>query len=594
MPIEIIAEVANAHQGDPATALRIAWAGLDGGADAVKFQVYFADELLVRAHPRFDHFDKQSFAPDVWPGLIGGIKERGGRVICDVFGVRAVDVSENCGADGYKVHTSDLGNIPLLQAVRATGKPVYLSSGGSTARELATALGILGGTEEVGARRVLMHGYQSFPTPIGDARLTRLAWLKTHFGHLCDIGYQDHVDGDNPFAFHLPLMALAMGATVIEKHMTLHRAAKGIDYYSSITPDEFSKFCAVVRQAETALVGDPLAFSETESNYRRGMKKFWVTAQAFPAGHVLKQEDIVAKRVAPDAGPPNTVEAAKLIGHALLQNTPEEHPLCRADLKQRVCAVVVARMASSRMPGKAMAEVNGQPTVLHLLERLKLAKTIDDIVLCTTTLSEDDPIVTLADRADVRHHRGPVEDVLGRMLGGLEGRGFDVIVRITGDDILVDPHYLDAAVHHHLSENAEHTEAHALPSGTEAEIFDADVLFQIHEHATDPGGTEYLTWYVTRNGDQFRKTTLPIPEHHSRDWRLTIDTPEDHDVVSRLLTAMAEKGKALSYTMDDIVDFFETHPELLVINANASKRSRAATVDTRLKWGDFSKITGPE
>ena len=587
MSVEIIAEVANAHQGEPEAARRIALHGVDAGADAVKFQIYFADELLVRAHPRYDHFDKQSFGPDVWPDLIGAVKARGARVLCDVFGVRALQVANACDADGFKVHTSDLGNIPLLEAVAETGKPVYLSSGGSTATELATALRILG--TDGGARRVLMHGYQSFPTPVGDSCLRRLDWLRENFGDTCEIGYQDHVDGDDPFAVHLPLMAVARGARVIEKHMTLDRAAKGVDYYSSLNPDEFQGFVQAVRTAETVLGEDPLAFAESEKIYRRGMKKFWVTTRDLPAGHVLGEDDLAAKRVAPGVGPANTVERSKLMGKKLLHDTAAEHPLCRADVEQVVWAVVVARMASRRMPGKALAEVDGRPTVLHLLERLKLASALDRIVLCTTTQADDDPIAALADRADLPCHRGPVEDVLGRMLGALDGHGVDVVVRITGDDILVDPSYLDAAVRHHLAENAEHTDVHALPSGTESEIFDADVLRTIHAHAIDPNGTEYLTWYITRNGDQFRRSTLPVADAHERNWRLTIDTPEDYQVVGALVDAMAVKGRALDYTLDDIVGFFEAHPDLLDVNASASKRSRVATVDTRLNWGAFAR-----
>lgn len=580
---EIIAEVANAHQGDPETALRLARAGLKAGADTVKFQVYFADELLVRAHPRFDHFDKQSFAPDVWARLIGETKASGARVLCDVFGERALQTAENCGADGYKAHTSDLGNIPLLRALCKTGKPVYLSSGGSTAHEIGSALRALGAGG--GERRVLMHGYQSFPTPVADARLTRLAWLREHFGDLCAIGYQDHVDGDDPFAFHLPLMALALGATVIEKHITLDRAAKGVDYYSSLTPDEFTAFVQAVRTAETALAGDPLAFAPTESAYRRNMKKFWVTARALPAGHVLGESDLTARRTAADSGPPDTAERSKFLGRALLDDAPAEQPLSRADVKQTAAAAVPARMSSSRMPGKALADAAGRPAVLHLLERLKRAQTLDDIVLCTTTLAEDDAVADLAAEAGVRLHRGPVEDVLGRVLGAFKDRDVDVIVRVTGDDILVDPDYLDAAVRHHLCSNAEHTLVHDLPSGVEAEIFDADMLRRIHAYAADPDGTEYLTWYVTRNGDQFRRAELPVPKHHARDWRLTIDTPEDHQVVSAFLQDMADKGKALDYTMDDITAFFEARPELLKTNTQATNRSRPAAVDTSLNWG---------
>jgi N,N'-diacetyllegionaminate synthase len=583
-PLEIIAEVANAHQGDATEAARLAAAGLAAGADAVKFQVYFADELLVRTHPRFKHFSEQAFPEEAWPDLLGGAKEKGGRVYCDVFGRRALEVAEASGADGYKIHTSDLGNTPLLEAARETGKPIYLSAGGSTARELSFAVNTI--SRPGGSRPVLMHGYQSFPTAVEESCLVRLGWLGRHFGRCCDIGYQDHVAGDDSFAFHLPLMALGAGARVIEKHITGDRAAEGVDWYSSLEPGEFADFVAAVRRADSAIGHAPESFTDSERSYRRTMKKYWVATRSLPEGHALSDDDLTVKRVA-EEGPDNTVERDKLIGRPLVHAITEEHPLTRADVKNIVWATVVARTASRRMPGKALKEVAGMATVRHLLERLKLSETLDHIVFCTTTLTEDNPLVDLAAAAGVDCHRGPVEDVLERMLGALEGKNVDVVVRITGDDILVDPDYLDRAVMHHLSTNAEYSDMHALPSGTEVEVFDFDLLRAIRVGASDTGGTEYLTWYVTRNGDQFRRTTVPVDERHRRDWRLTIDTPKDFPVVSKVLEAMAEKGKALTYRLDDIVAYLDANPDVLSLNITERKRGAVADVDTTIDWSRF-------
>lgn len=581
--IEIVGEVANAHQGDPEQAAAIAINCHEAGADAVKFQIYFADELLVSSHPRFEHFRNQSFDSDTWHDLISTMKAKGVRVYCDVFGTTALEVAESCDVDGYKIHSSDLGNGPLLAAVRETGKPLYLSAGGCTARELAYSIRTV--RRDGGPRPVLMHGYQSFPTAMEDTCLVRLEWLRRHFGAYCDIGYQDHVDGGDPFAVHLPLMAVGAGARVIEKHATLRRADEGVDYYSSLDPDAFAAFVATLRRAEASLGERPDVFTESEWNYRRVMKKFWVAARALPKGHVLADGDLVLRRVAD--GPRDTVELDKLAGRPLLRDVDAEHPLIRADVKQTVWATVVARSASTRMPSKATADVAGMATVSHLLERLKQATTLDRIILCTTREPEDDAIAEIAAAAETPCHRGPVEDVLQRMLGSMEGCTVDVVVRITGDDILVDPDYLDRAVNHHLTVNAEYSELHELPSGTEVEVFDFAVLADIHHGAVDPEGTEYLTWYVTRNGDQFRRSSVPIDEAHRRDWRLTIDTPEDHEVIRRLLEAMKEQGKALTYRLDDIVAFFEDNPDILKLNSAKNKRSRTAEVDTRIRWSDF-------
>ena len=582
--IEVIAEIANAHQGRPELAAQLADAALDAGADAIKFQVYTADELLVRTHPRYEHFKNQSFSRAAWTDLIGGVKAKGGHVYCDVFGLEALAVALAEKADGIKVHSSDLTNTPLLQELARSDRRVFLSVGGSTVREIAYAARHL---VHAGVRPTLLHGFQSYPTAVEDSGLIRLAWLKKHFGHQCDIGYQDHVAGDDPFAVTLPLMAVAMGATVIEKHITLDRAAKGVDWYSSLNPGEFARFVRSVRQAEAAIGTNAEAFAESERDYRKVVKKHWVVARELAKGHILGSRDLVMKRV--HEQPSEAVEFEKLVGRPLLRTVAEEDMLTRAHVPHTVWAMVVARMRSSRLPGKALADMAGVPAIAHLFARLKQARRVNRIVLCTTRETEDDPLARLAAEADIACHRGPVEDVLGRMLEAMEGHAVDIALRVTGDDILVDPDYLDRAVDHHLAANAEYSDVKALPSGTEVEVFDVELLRAIHRAAVDPGGTEYLTAYVTDHPDQIRCGSVPVDPGHVRNWRLTLDTPEDYALIRGLIEAMAAQGKALSYRMDDIIAYFAAHPEALAVNAMVRQRQTPITVNTALDWDRFAR-----
>lgn len=578
-PIEIVAEVANAHQGDPRQALDLALQSLDAGADAVKFQVYFAHELLVRAHPRFAHFEKQSFSRDVWESLIPAVKAHGGRVYCDVFGMDALAIASELGADGFKVHSSDLGNQALLQKIATLpASRVFLSTGGSTAREIAYAIDQLGKNH----RPILLHGFQSYPTEVEDSTLQRLRWLREQFGDFADIGYQDHVDGSDPFAITLPLLAISMGAQVIEKHVTLDRALKGVDYYSSLEPAEFKAFVAEVRKTEAALGPRPDSFSRAERVYRATVKKRWVAASALSAGKILAPSDVIMKRVADDGR--DTAELEQLIGRPLLRDVAEEEVISRADVRAVTWAMVVARYRSSRLPGKAMLDMAGMPALQHLLTRLKQAKSVDRIVFCTTTQEEDTPLAQLAAASEVAVHRGPVEDVLGRMLGALEGHEVDVVLRVTGDDILVDPDYVDRGLTYHLQSNAEYSDLKALPSGTEVEYFDARLLRQIHRLAKNPDGTEYLTFYITHHSDQYRIGQIPVDEAHAHSWRLTLDTSEDYEVIRTLLEAMRAKGKAIDYRLDDIVEFFTLHPEVLAINSMVRQRQAPPQVDTSIEW----------
>ncbi len=578
-PVEIIAEIANAHQGDPALAARLADAALANGADAVKFQIYFADELLVERHRRFEHFKRQSFGDATWRTLLADLLGRGARVYCDVFGPRALALALEADVAGVKIHSSDLGNDPLLRTIAATDKRVLLAAGGSTFREIARAVALV--RSEFRPRPVLLHGFQSYPTAVEDSRLARITWLREIFGASCDVGYMDHVDGDDPLAAILPIAALGLGVTVIEKHITLDRQARGVDHYSSLNPDEFAAFVAIVRRVEGAIGSDPERFSASEAVYRRQMKKHWVTTRALPAGARLTLADLEMKRADVDSHVP---DLENLLGRPLLREVPAEHVVTRADVPHTAWALVVARMRSSRLAGKAMIDVGGMPALGHLLERLKQATMVNRVILCTTTNEEDDVIERLGTDYRVPVFRGAVDDVLTRMLGAIDGSPVDVVVRVTGDDLLVDPDYLDRAIRHHLAVNAEYTDMKPLPSGTEVEVFDAALLRLIASTAVDTQGTEYLTTYVVDHIDQFRATHGPVDESHARNWRLTLDTPADLEVIRQLLDEMRRIGKALTYRLDDIVEFFEARPELLLVNADVRKRALPLAIPTEFAW----------
>jgi N,N'-diacetyllegionaminate synthase len=577
--VEIIAEIANAHQGDSKTALNLAKQVLDAGADAVKFQIYFAHELLVRSHPRYAHFEKQSFRPDVWRDLILKVKESGARVYCDVFGIEALNLAMELDVDGFKIHSSDMGNNELLQKLASyPTSRIFLSTGGCSAREIANAIELIG----IKHRPILLHGFQSYPTAVEDSNLLRLVWLKEQFGSRTDIGYQDHVDATDPFSVTLPLLAIAMGARFIEKHVTLDRALKGVDYYSSLEPFEFKNFISEVRKTEYSIGVRPDSFSHAEYNYRNTVKKKWVAASKLYAGKILSPNDLCMKRIHDNSK--DVVELDKLIGRPLLRDVEKEEMVCRSDVKTVAWAMVVARSRSTRLPGKAMLDVAGMPALQHLLERVKQAQSLDRIILCTTTNDEDTPLAQLALSVGIPVHRGAVEDVLGRMLGAINEHEVDVVLRITGDDILVDPIYIDRGLQYHLNSNAEYSDLKDLPSGTEVEYFDAKLLKEIHLLAKDPNWTEYLTFYITQNKDQYRTSSVPVEKNHSLDWRLTLDTVEDYEVIRILLEAMSKIGKPLDYRLEDIIEFFELNPDVLAINSNIRQRQFIPQINTTIEW----------
>ena len=122
--VEIIAEIANSHEGSVDNAKKLALKSLESGADAVKFQIYFAEELLVKNHPRYNHFKNQYFSKKEWINLIKSVKKRKGLLRC--FCIKAFQLAKSLKVDGYKIHSSDLLNHYLLEKVSKEKKIFFL------------------------------------------------------------------------------------------------------------------------------------------------------------------------------------------------------------------------------------------------------------------------------------------------------------------------------------------------------------------------------------------------------------------------------------------------------------------------------------
>ena len=581
--IKIIAEIANAHQGKIELAEKLALEAYKAKADVVKFQIYFAEELLVEKHPRFLHFKKQAFKEEEWIKLIQKTKKLGIKIYCDIFGEKALKLAKELDVDGFKIHSSDLNNKYLLNALLDidSDKEIIISCGGSNIREIYYALNILKNKNPI----TLMHGFQSYPTEVEDSNLRRLDWLKRNFGDYYNIGYQDHVAGENIFATALPLLAILKGATTIEKHITLDRSAKGVDYYSSLEPKEFLDFVINVEKSISALGSEEVLFSQAEIKYRNSVKKRIVSTKEIKKGKILELDDLTFKR-----SNINQIETSNLenfIGKRINKNIPIEYPLSRNDIEINAWGLIIARTNSQRLNNKAVLNICGKPTIFHLFERVKKSKKLNKLVLCTTINREDDILVDLAKQNNIEFYRGPSEDVLGRMLGATNGHNPDLLIRITGDDILIDPEYVDLAITEHLKKNVEYTDLKELPSGTEVEIFDTKLLQQIYSCTNNKNDTEYLTYYITKNREHIAINSVEVNPRHNKNWRLTLDNKNDLKVISLFLSSMQSEGKLYSYTMDDIIDFFEKNPEILEINKLTKIKKTALNIDTNMKWGNL-------
>jgi len=288
-PCFVLAEVASAHGGSADRALRMLEAAFKMQADGIKFQLFRSELLVVRRHPGRRDFDQIELTAREWKKVLRAGKASGLAVLAEAFDVPSLELAAAEGADAFKVHSTDMENPELIRCVGAAGRPVLLATGGVPEDAVREAMD-LAGSVPVG----LLHGFQTFPTPIEEIRYRDLAALKER--HRVPVGFLDHTDGGSAFALVAPALAVAHGADLVEKHFTLDRSEKGYDYQSSLSPEDFYRMVELLRQAERAAGDGPVAESEGAKRYHRMMARSIVAGGLIPRGEVLTAPMLAFKR----------------------------------------------------------------------------------------------------------------------------------------------------------------------------------------------------------------------------------------------------------------------------------------------------------
>ncbi len=286
----IIAEMACAHNGDFQQAKDLILASVEAGADACQLQFFVPEETVTPSHPVFSVLNDIAFSKTQWKELFKYGAELNIDMWVCTYDLPSVNWAVEFGAKGIKLNSADLSNPDVLKAVAESNIPFTIGTGASTLDEIARGLRY---TYDNGARNaVLMQGVQNFPTKNSDLNISRIQLLKSVFENI-PVGYADHTDGEDDFGNVIDLLAIGLGANILEKHITLSRKDKGIDYQAALEPNEFKKYVADMHKGFEALGTIELKpFSKSDLKYRKFQKKSIVAATDLKKGDVITRDKV--------------------------------------------------------------------------------------------------------------------------------------------------------------------------------------------------------------------------------------------------------------------------------------------------------------
>lgn len=292
MSLEVVAEIAQGYEGDFKLAELLTNGAIQSGADSVKFQLVYADELAVPTYEYYDLFKSLEMRVEDWEKIISSVHKHQRKFYFDIYGEFSCDQAKYLGADGVKISTADFYNTTLVEKSIELFDKVFISVAGVEVEELDTFLA----KYEKQTNIIFMYGLQSEPTPINESNLRKLASYKNRYTHI-PIGFMDHSSGDSKDAFYLPLMALASGVDYIEKHITLDRKLEIEDYISALTIDNFSIFIDDVKRLKESLGDGELVVSKSERKYKSVSGKVVVANSDIEIGKTIDSKDLSLKRV---------------------------------------------------------------------------------------------------------------------------------------------------------------------------------------------------------------------------------------------------------------------------------------------------------
>lgn len=249
---------------------------------------------------------------------------------------------------------------------------------------------------------------------------------------------------------------------------------------------------------------------------------------------------------------------------------------------QKIVASIEARMTSSRLPGKVLMEATEGISMLEfMIERVRKAQLIDDLIVATTVNEADDPIVDICNRKGIKYFRGSEPDVLERVLGAHKSVSSDIIVELTGDCQLIDPKLIDQAIKLYLDNEFDYVSnchVRSFPVGLDVQVFSRDLLEEVSERTSDKEDREHVSLFIYKSGLYKLQEIIADGDLFWPDLRITLDDKGDYELLKVIIEYFYPR-MGYDFSAEQVIHFLKENQDLLLL-----------TKDVRVKENLFESV----
>jgi len=570
--VHVILETANFHGGDAALLKNAVekFSKLEYPNLGIKFHAFKPDNVALPDFSWYPTVKRFFIHENQWAEIINLAVEKNFNVWLDLFCVYGVEILEKNinKIYGIKFQPSILDNLEIMEALKPldlSDKELIINVSGL---EISTIEDNLKKFNEFKFKTIILQlGFQNYPTQIEDTSLKKVDMVRTAFPGEA-LSYADHIDAGLSFSKNFPVYAWLQGCAYLEKHICIDRKKTKYDFDSALEFDEIKEMTEEIQRVSRCFTAEFI--SENEKKYFEKTLQKPVLNVPLRKGRLAAASDVIFRRTDKPGMNYNRLKELQRNFFILNKSLERLDTLSVKDFKKaRIAVIVAARMKSSRLKQKAILPIRGMSSIERCLDNCLKFPFVDEVVLATSTLEEDAVLRNHTLGGKVKFRQGDPDDVISRYLGACAAYDIDVVVRLTGDSPVVSPEIGEIILKSHFDTGADFTEVPRFAVGTNSQVYNVEALKRVLELIGKADYSEHMTLYLTNNPGIFKLNYVDLPEELIRDYRLTLDYPEDLEMFNQLFEKLAEEN--LDSTLLNVFKILDKNPGIPKINAHRAQ-----------------------